>query len=189
MTWLFKLQHEKVRHLEGTQILPPLWLLFCKEMSHMLKLLWLHLRFQTKAMPKHLSGHECMLTNFRASTKKCALCCVQPFLDHLAVVEKLGITSFDLRKIVDPFVKALPLLPKDLQDHILSVEEQITESFAWQADSSIYKYIDQADKWLQSLQHKHPSRELLSGCCVLSQHHCHSSFRSCQSWFGPASTG
>ncbi|AQK57623.1 retinoblastoma-related protein 2 [Zea mays] len=55
-----------------------------------------------------------------------------------AVLESTGLTSFDLSKIIENFVRHEETLPRELKRHLNSLEEQILESMAWEKGSSLY---------------------------------------------------
>ncbi|KAF6261466.1 cyclin-like protein [Scenedesmus sp. NREL 46B-D3] len=60
-------------------------------------------------------------------------------LSFPAIPSKLGLKPFDLSKMIGPFVKAVPGLPRELKRHMFTVEEKILESLGWAAGSSFYK--------------------------------------------------
>ncbi|CAD7698837.1 unnamed protein product [Ostreobium quekettii] len=96
-----------------------------------------------------------------------------PFLDHTAVVEKLGITAFDMGRNIEMLVKACPDLPPEFREHLLAVEEEVLELRAWQAGSSFYSFVINADRCLRSLQAGPSSGKLqvvvpCCGCCCFS---------------------
>lgn len=55
-----------------------------------------------------------------------------------AVLEKTGITAFDLSKVIESFVIHEETLPKELRTHLNSLEERLLESMAWEKGSSMY---------------------------------------------------
>ncbi|KAL6900705.1 hypothetical protein ACP4OV_005381 [Aristida adscensionis] len=55
-----------------------------------------------------------------------------------AVLEKTGITSFDLSKVIEGFVRHEDTLPRELKRHLNSLEERLLESMAWEKGSSMY---------------------------------------------------
>ena len=55
-----------------------------------------------------------------------------------AVLEKTGITSFDLSKVIESFVRHEESLPRELKRHLNSLEERLLESMAWEKGSSLY---------------------------------------------------
>ncbi|KAG8048109.1 hypothetical protein GUJ93_ZPchr0008g13043 [Zizania palustris] len=55
-----------------------------------------------------------------------------------AVLEKTGITSFDLSKVIESFVRHEDTLPRELKRHLNSLEERLLESMAWEKGSSMY---------------------------------------------------
>lgn len=55
-----------------------------------------------------------------------------------AVLEKTGITAFDLSKVIESFVRHEETLPRELKRHLNSLEERLLESMAWEKGSSMY---------------------------------------------------
>ncbi|XP_040383154.1 retinoblastoma-related protein 1 [Oryza brachyantha] len=55
-----------------------------------------------------------------------------------AVLEKTGITAFDLSKVIESFVRHEDTLPRELKRHLNSLEERLLESMAWEKGSSMY---------------------------------------------------
>ncbi|PKU79560.1 Retinoblastoma-related protein [Dendrobium catenatum] len=55
-----------------------------------------------------------------------------------AVLERTGITAFDLSKIIESFVRHEETLPRELKRHLNSLEERLLESMSWEKGSSLY---------------------------------------------------
>jgi len=55
-----------------------------------------------------------------------------------AVLERTGITAFDLSKVIETFVRHEETLPRELKRHLNSLEEHLLESMAWEKGSSMY---------------------------------------------------
>lgn len=55
-----------------------------------------------------------------------------------AVLERTGITAFDLSKVIESFVRHEETLPRELKQHLNSLEERLLESMAWEKGSSLY---------------------------------------------------
>ncbi|THG20887.1 hypothetical protein TEA_010088 [Camellia sinensis var. sinensis] len=55
-----------------------------------------------------------------------------------AVLERTGITAFDLSKIIGSFIRHEKSLPRELKRHLNSLEERLLESMVWEKDSSMY---------------------------------------------------
>ncbi|KAL6661040.1 hypothetical protein ACP70R_000424 [Stipagrostis hirtigluma subsp. patula] len=55
-----------------------------------------------------------------------------------AVLEKTGITAFDLSKVIESFVRHEDSLPRELKRHLNSLEERLLESMAWEKGLSMY---------------------------------------------------
>jgi retinoblastoma-like protein 1 len=54
------------------------------------------------------------------------------------VLERTGITAFDLSKVIESFVRHEETLPRELKRHLNSLEERILETMAWEKGSSMY---------------------------------------------------
>lgn len=55
-----------------------------------------------------------------------------------AVLERTGITAFDLSKVIETFVRHEETLPRELKRHLNGLEERLLESMAWEKGSSMY---------------------------------------------------
>ncbi|KAK2973821.1 hypothetical protein RJ640_011749, partial [Escallonia rubra] len=55
-----------------------------------------------------------------------------------AVLERTGITAFDLSKVIESFIRHEDSLPRELRRHLNSLEERLLESMVWEKGSSIY---------------------------------------------------
>ncbi|GAB4860659.1 Retinoblastoma- protein 1 [Ancistrocladus abbreviatus] len=55
-----------------------------------------------------------------------------------AVLEKTGITAFDLSKVIESFIRHEDSLPRELRRHLNSLEERLLESMVWEKGSSLY---------------------------------------------------
>lgn len=49
-----------------------------------------------------------------------------------AVLERTGITVFDLSKVIETFRRHEETLPRELKGHLNSLEESLLESVAWE---------------------------------------------------------
>lgn len=63
---------------------------------------------------------------------------VQPTVVFPAILDLLELHAFDLCKIIDPFVRYEPTMPRDIRRHLFSIEEKILESMAWAQGSTLY---------------------------------------------------
>ncbi|KAL0335884.1 UNVERIFIED_CONTAM: Retinoblastoma-related protein [Sesamum radiatum] len=54
------------------------------------------------------------------------------------VLERTGITAFDLSKVIESFVRHEETLPRELRRHLNSLEERLLESMVWEKGSSMY---------------------------------------------------
>lgn len=55
-----------------------------------------------------------------------------------AVLERTGITAFDLSKVIESFIRHEESLPRELRRHLNSLEERLLESMVWEKGSSVY---------------------------------------------------
>ncbi|MCD7466146.1 Retinoblastoma- protein 1 [Datura stramonium] len=55
-----------------------------------------------------------------------------------AVLERTGITSFDLSKVIESFIRHEESLPRELRRHLNSLEERLLETMVWEKGSSMY---------------------------------------------------
>ncbi|KAF6134022.1 hypothetical protein GIB67_038313 [Kingdonia uniflora] len=55
-----------------------------------------------------------------------------------AVLERTGITAFDLSKVIESFIRHDGSLPRELRRHLNSLEERLLESMVWEKGSSMY---------------------------------------------------
>ncbi|XP_078175656.1 retinoblastoma-related 1 isoform X1 [Carex rostrata] len=55
-----------------------------------------------------------------------------------AVLEKTGITAFDMSKVIEGFVRHEETLPRELKRHLNGLEEKLLESLAWEKGSALY---------------------------------------------------
>ncbi|KAH9686202.1 retinoblastoma-related protein 1 [Citrus sinensis] len=56
----------------------------------------------------------------------------------LAVLERIGITAFNLSKVIQSFIRHEESLPRELRRHLNSLEERLLESMVWEKGSSMY---------------------------------------------------
>ncbi|KAK9152449.1 hypothetical protein Syun_010758 [Stephania yunnanensis] len=54
------------------------------------------------------------------------------------VLERTGITAFDLSKVIESFIRHEESLPRELRRHLNSLEERLLESMVWGKGSSLY---------------------------------------------------
>ncbi|KAM5551543.1 hypothetical protein ABKV19_026406 [Rosa sericea] len=55
-----------------------------------------------------------------------------------AVLERTGITAFDLSKVIESFIRHEESLPRELRRHLNSLEERLLESMVWEKGSAMY---------------------------------------------------
>lgn len=63
---------------------------------------------------------------------------MQASLQFPAVLERLSLHAFDFRKIIQPFMRHEPGLPREMKRHLLALDEKILEAAAWTRNSSLY---------------------------------------------------
>ncbi|KAK1567414.1 hypothetical protein Q3G72_011968 [Acer saccharum] len=54
------------------------------------------------------------------------------------VLERIGITAFDMSKVIEIFIRLEDSLPRELRRHLNSLEEKLLESMVWEKGSSLY---------------------------------------------------
>ncbi|KAK8552689.1 hypothetical protein V6N12_041270 [Hibiscus sabdariffa] len=54
------------------------------------------------------------------------------------VLDRTGITAFDLSKVIESFIRHEESLPRELRRHLNSLEERLLESMVWDKGSSLY---------------------------------------------------
>lgn len=93
----------------------------------------------------HVTNLTSLLTNERFH--RCMLACSAELVlaTHKtvtmlfpAVLERTGITSFDLSKVIESFIRHEESLPRELRRHLNSLEERLLESMVWEKGSSMY---------------------------------------------------
>ncbi|KAF8390765.1 hypothetical protein HHK36_025292 [Tetracentron sinense] len=93
----------------------------------------------------HASNLTSLLTNERFH--RCMLACSAELVlaTHKtvtmlfpAVLERTGITAFDLSKVIESFIRHEESLPRELRRHLNSLEERLLESMVWEKGSSMY---------------------------------------------------
>lgn len=67
-----------------------------------------------------------------------------------AVLERTGITAFDLSKVIESFIRHEESLPRELRRHLNSLEERLLESMVWEKGSSMYNSLTVARPTLSS---------------------------------------
>ncbi|PIM97827.1 Rb (Retinoblastoma tumor suppressor)-related protein [Handroanthus impetiginosus] len=93
----------------------------------------------------HASNLTPLLTNERFH--RCMLACSAELVlaTHKTVtmlfptvLERTGITAFDLSKVIESFIRHEETLPRELRRHLNSLEERLLESMVWEKGSSMY---------------------------------------------------
>ncbi|CAD5177634.1 unnamed protein product [Musa acuminata subsp. malaccensis] len=55
-----------------------------------------------------------------------------------AVLDRTGLTAFDMSRVIETFIRYEETLPRELKRHLNSLEERLLESMAWERGSSLY---------------------------------------------------
>ncbi|KAL0717054.1 hypothetical protein Bca4012_066376 [Brassica carinata] len=100
---------------------------------------------RAEAQILHATNLNSLLTNERFH--RCMLACSAELVlaTHRsitmlfpAVLERTGITAFDLCKVIESFIRHEDSLPRELRRHLNSLEERLLESMVWEKGSSMY---------------------------------------------------
>uniref|UniRef100_A0A1J3EYU2 Retinoblastoma-related protein 1 n=1 Tax=Noccaea caerulescens TaxID=107243 RepID=A0A1J3EYU2_NOCCA len=100
---------------------------------------------KAEAQILHANNLNSLLTNERFH--RCMLACSAELVlaTHKtitmlfpAVLERTGITAFDLSKVIESFIRHEDSLPRELRRHLNSLEERLLESMVWEKGSSMY---------------------------------------------------
>ncbi|KAI0511454.1 hypothetical protein KFK09_012084 [Dendrobium nobile] len=132
-------------NLQGASLMDSIWAEQRK--LEALKLYYRVLEAMCRAESQKLNGNNLtsLLTNERFH--RCMLACSAELVlaTHKtvtmmfpAVLERTGITAFDLSKVIESFVRHEETLPRELKRHLNSLEERLLESMAWEKGSSMY---------------------------------------------------
>ncbi|KAJ4729588.1 Retinoblastoma-related protein [Melia azedarach] len=88
---------------------------------------------------------SCFLTNEKFH--RCLLACSAELVSMARtrisillslILERVGITAFDVSKVIESFIKHEDRLPGELRRHLNSLEETLLESMVWEKGSSLY---------------------------------------------------
>ncbi|CAH8361948.1 unnamed protein product [Eruca vesicaria subsp. sativa] len=103
---------------------------------------------RAEAQILHATNLNSLLTNERFN--RCMLACSAELVlaTHKsitmlfpAVLERTGITAFDLCKVIESFIRFEDSLPRELRRHLNSLEERLLESMVWEKGSSMYNFL------------------------------------------------
>lgn len=112
---------------------------------------------RAEAQILHATNLTSLLTNERFH--RCMLACAAELVlaTHKtvtmlfpAVLERTGITAFDLSKVIESFIRHEESLPRELRRHLNSLEERLLESMVWEKGSSMYNSLTVARPSLSS---------------------------------------
>lgn len=132
-------------NLQGANLMDSVWSEQRKLESA--KLYYRVLEAICKAESQRLSGNN--LTSLLSNERfhRCMLACAAELVlaTHKtvtmmfpAVLERTGITAFDLSKVIESFVRHEETLPRELKRHLNFLEERLIESMSWGRGSSLY---------------------------------------------------
>ncbi|KAF7824755.1 Retinoblastoma-related protein 1 [Senna tora] len=106
---------------------------------------------RAEAQILHVTNLTSLLTNERFH--RCMLACAAELVlaTHKtvtmlfpAVLERTGITAFDLSKVIESFIRHEESLPRELKRHLNSLEERLLENMVWEKGSSLYNSLSVA---------------------------------------------
>lgn len=138
-------EHYAAGSLQSTSLMDNIWAE--QRRSEALKLYYRVLQTMCIAESQilHVTNLTSLLTNERFH--RCMLACSAELVlaTHKtvtmlfpAVLERTGITSFDLSKVIESFIRHEETLPRELRRHLNSLEERLLESMVWEKGSSMY---------------------------------------------------
>ncbi|KAJ0560227.1 Retinoblastoma-related protein [Helianthus annuus] len=146
-----------ISNIQNTNLMDNIW----AEQRRMeaLKLYYRVLQAMCTAESQILNGNNLtsLLTNERFH--RCMLACSAELVlaTHKtvtmlfpAVLERTGITAFDLSKVIESFIRHEESLPRELRRHLNSLEERLLESMVWEKGSSMYNSLTVARPALSS---------------------------------------
>ncbi|KAK1311419.1 Retinoblastoma-related protein [Acorus calamus] len=129
----------------GTSVMDNLWAEQRKMEALKLYYRVLEAICRAESQPSNGNNLNLLLTNERFH--RCMLACSAELVlaTHKtvtmmfpAVLERTGITAYDLSKVIEGFVRHEESLPKELRRHLNNLEERLLESMAWEKGSSMY---------------------------------------------------
>lgn len=95
-----------------------------------------------KSSSRDLSGlltkekfHRCMLA---CSAELVSMARTRVSILFPSILERAGITAFDMCKVIESFIRHEDSLPRELMRHLNSLEETMLESMVWEKGSSLY---------------------------------------------------
>ncbi|KAH9743059.1 retinoblastoma-related protein 1 [Citrus sinensis] len=95
-----------------------------------------------KSSSRDLSGlltnekfHRCMLA---CSAELVSMARTRVSILFPLILERAGITAFDMCKVTESFIRHEDSLPRELMRHLNSLEETMLESMVWEKGSSLY---------------------------------------------------
>ncbi|KAK9272686.1 hypothetical protein L1049_003063 [Liquidambar formosana] len=105
----------------------------------------------SEAQKLHTGNLTLLLTNERFH--RCMLACSAELVSARlsttsllfpVVLERIGITAFDMSKMIESFIRYEKSLPRELRRYLNSLEELLLESMVWEKGSSLYNYLNVA---------------------------------------------
>ncbi|XP_041014598.1 retinoblastoma-related protein-like isoform X2 [Juglans microcarpa x Juglans regia] len=132
-------------NLQSTNLMDNIWAEQRKLEAQKLYYRVLEAMCRAEAQILHATNLTSLLTNERFH--RCMLACSAELVlaTHKtvtmlfpAVLERTGITAFDLSKVIESFIRHEESLPRELRRHLNSLEERLLESMVWEKGSSMY---------------------------------------------------
>ncbi|KAG7974483.1 hypothetical protein I3843_06G051200 [Carya illinoinensis] len=123
-------------NLQSTNLMDNIWAEQRKLEAQKLYYRVLEAMCRAEAQILHATNLTSLLTNERFH--RCMLACSAVTMLFPAVLERTGITAFDLSKVIESFIRHEESLPRELRRHLNSLEERLLESMVWEKGSSMY---------------------------------------------------
>ncbi|XP_022765709.1 retinoblastoma-related protein-like isoform X2 [Durio zibethinus] len=142
---IFPSSHECTGSLQSSNLMDNIWME--QRRLEALKLYYRVLEAMciAEAQILHAPNLTSLLTNERFH--RCMLACSAELVlaTHKTttmlfptVLDRTGITAFDLSKVIESFIRHEESLPRELRRHLNSLEERLLESMVWDKGSSMY---------------------------------------------------
>ncbi|KAL5724489.1 Retinoblastoma-related protein 1 [Ranunculus cassubicifolius] len=118
-----------------------------KRRTEALKLYYRVMEAMCKAEAQRLQANNLTLLLVNERFHRCMLACSAELVlaTHKAatllfptVLDRTGITAFDLSKVIESFIRHEESLPRELRRHLSYLEERLLESMVWEKGSSLY---------------------------------------------------
>ncbi|XP_007010834.2 PREDICTED: retinoblastoma-related protein [Theobroma cacao] len=144
---IFPSNHERsvTGSLQGANLMDDIWMEHRRLEALKLYYRVLEAMCTAEAQILHATNLTSLLTNERFH--RCMLACSAELVlaTHKTatmlfptVLDRTGITAFDLSKVIESFIRHEDSLPRELRRHLNSLEERLLESMVWDKGSSMY---------------------------------------------------